>query len=110
MQGRRFGWGYGPHMWHGRGCRPLSLSLIVGAALLLSLTMLPFRAFAQAPIGLQRDKEKTVYTIGSDSRARQEEAAEREKAWEMLKSMGIIVDQGKRQPTGSQSGQPGSDR
>lgn len=43
-----------------------------------------------------RDKDKTVYTIGSSGNNRKEEEKDREKSWEMLKNMNIIID--KRHP------------
>ncbi len=66
--------------------------LIAGALLFPTPRLLPL-VHAQAPITVERDKDKTVYTIGSNSQIKQEEAAEREKAWEMLKNTGVVVDE-----------------
>jgi hypothetical protein len=54
---------------------------------------LPPPLLAQDVIDVQRDQDKTVYTIGPDNRTEQED--QEDKAWEMLKNMGIVVDQRK---------------
>jgi hypothetical protein len=50
-------------------------------------------------ITVTRDKDKTVYTIGS---GKQQEDPEKEKAWEMLKDLNIWTreNDGKRPDTG----------
>jgi len=57
-----------------------------------------------------RDKDKTTYAIGPSERGNQgktDEEKERERAWDMLKHMNIIIDkQGKSgQKDGRQSGE-----
>lgn len=42
----------------------------------------------------QRDKEKNVYSIGPNKTKRDEEAKDKEKSWDMLKNMGIVIDEG----------------
>ena len=69
------------------------LMLLIAGALLFPTPRLLPRLYAQTPITVERDKDKTVYTIGSNSQIKQEEAAEREKAWEMLKNSGVVVDE-----------------
>ncbi len=53
---------------------------------------------AQDEISVQREKDKTVYTIGSCGENRREEAAERDKAWDMLRNMPVIIDGRQGQP------------
>jgi hypothetical protein len=48
--------------------------------------------FAEDTLEVKRDKEKTVYSIGSDDKYRKEEAAERDRAWDMLRNMTPIID------------------
>ena len=38
------------------------------------------------------DKEKTVYSIGSNKTKNDEEAKDKERSWDMLKNIGIVVD------------------
>jgi len=38
------------------------------------------------------DKEKTVHSVGSNKTKKDEEAKDRERSWDMLKSMGIVID------------------
>jgi hypothetical protein len=78
----------------------------------LSFLVVPGSASAQARLEVTREKDKTVYTIGSGPQAAQEEALEKERAWEMLKNMRIDADRRKSQPHtqeqdgASRSGQP----
>ena len=84
--------------------------------LILSLCvclMAPFLATSTRPalaaedeLTVQRDEEKTVYSIGRDNQNRKEEEQETEKAWDMLKHGGIIVDTRKGQPSQGEPSQP----
>ena len=62
--------------------------------------------FAQDEIGVSRDKEKTVYTIDSSDESRQQQEKERDRAWDMLKNMPIIIDKRPGQPVPGQPPQP----
>lgn len=86
-----------------------TLIVIIAGVLLLLTSSSPRPLLAQTQISLERDKEKTVYTIGSNNQVRQEEAAERDKTWDMLKNMGVVLDQRKRHAR-SEAGQSGPDR
>lgn len=39
-----------------------------------------------------RDKEKTVYSIGSNKTKKDEEVKDKERSWDMLKNIGIVID------------------
>ena len=39
-----------------------------------------------------RDKEKTVYSIGSNKTKNDEETKDKERSWDMLKNIGIVID------------------
>ena len=84
------------------------LIVIAGALFIPTPRLLPC-LYAQAPITVERDQDKTVYTIGSNSQIKQEEAAEKDKTWDMLKSMGVVVDQRKNRPQG-QSERPSANK
>jgi hypothetical protein len=45
-------------------------------------------------LDVQRDKEKTVYSIGPNKTKRDEETKDKERSWDMLKNMGIVIDEG----------------
>jgi hypothetical protein len=84
-------------------------------ALGLALSLWPALAHAQSHLDITKDKEKTVYSIGSGSQGAQEEAAEKEQAWEMLKNIRIKNDGNKppqdrqrssQEPNPSPSGKP----
>lgn len=63
---------------------------------------------AQDDISVSRDKDKTVYSIDSNDDNRQQQERERDKAWDMLKNMPIIIDgrQGQSMPVRPGSAQP----
>jgi hypothetical protein len=57
-----------------------------------------------------RDKDKTVYSIGSSEKRnneKTEEEKDKERAWEMLKNMNNIID--KRGQKGQKNGQQGGE-
>ena len=47
----------------------------------------------------QRDKDKTVYSIGSNKTKRDEEVKDKERSWDMLKNMGIVIDERQDKPS-----------
>jgi hypothetical protein len=47
----------------------------------------------------ERDKDKTVYSIGSNKTKRDEEVKDKERSWDMLKNMGIAVDERHDKPS-----------
>ena len=47
----------------------------------------------------QRDKDKNVYSIGSSKTERDEEVKDKERSWDMLKNMGIAVDERHDKPS-----------
>jgi hypothetical protein len=47
----------------------------------------------------QHDKEKTVYSIGSNKTKRDEEVKDKERSWDMLKNMGIVIDESQGKPS-----------
>jgi|WetSurSiteA1Bulk_404760.scaffolds.fasta_scaffold217770_1 hypothetical protein len=84
---------------------PLLLSSVGCLSLLLALGLAP-NLHAEDAMSVTHDKDKTVYTIGSDETHRQENAKERDRAWDMLKNMSIHVDKDQgdhhqSQPSGS---------
>ena len=60
--------------------------------------------FAQDDISVRRDKDKTVYTIDGEDENKQLQERERERAWDMLRNMPVIIDGRKGQPTPVQPG------
>ena len=64
----------------------ISLLLFVVSGPQLSLS-------AQDEITVSRDKDKTVYSIDSNDENRLQQENERDKAWDMLRNMPVIIDQ-----------------
>lgn len=85
--------------------RRYMLSLCAGMLLFLS-SGLQSLLFAQDEINVSRDREKTVYTIDSSDENRQEQEKERDRAWDMLKNMPIIIDKKPGQPLPGKPVQP----
>ncbi len=80
---------------NGKGNTELtSLPVILAILLAASLLLVPWPSSAETreEMTVVRDKEKTVYTIGSNGENKKEEEKDREKSWEMLKNMNIIID------------------
>jgi hypothetical protein len=69
-------------------------------------TVYSIGAFADDQIDVKRDRDKTVYTIGQNSQSRRKEQDERDKAWDMLRNIGIGVDRREGQPSRNQPVQP----
>ncbi len=59
---------------------------------------------AQDDISVRRDEDKTVYTIDSEDENKQLQERERERAWDMLRNMPVIIDGRKGQPVPVQPG------
>jgi hypothetical protein len=55
---------------------------------------------AQGDISVHQDKDKTVYTIDGEDENKQLQERERERAWDMLRNMPVMIDgrQGKPVP------------
>jgi hypothetical protein len=68
------------------------LTIVSGSMLILLIAGLEAPLYAKDTLDITRDEEKTVYSIGSSDEKRREEAKDKEKAWDMLKNMGVIVD------------------
>ncbi|HVN24753.1 MAG TPA: hypothetical protein VMT71_12335 [Syntrophorhabdales bacterium] len=47
---------------------------------------------AQDTIKVEQDKDKTVYTIGSDNSNRDAQERDKERAWDMLRNMPVMID------------------
>ena len=83
-------------------------ALCSAGILLFFVSGLGLPVFAGDKIDVKRDDEKTVYAIGPSDDKRQEEARERDRAWDMLRNMGVIVDKRSGQPAQGQAAQPGA--
>jgi hypothetical protein len=82
------------------------LSLCISIPLYL-VSGLPSPLFAQDDISVSREKDKTVYSIDSSDEDRQQQEREKDKAWDMLKNMPIIINGRQNQPTPTRPVQPG---
>jgi len=47
----------------------------------------------------KRDRDKTVHSIDSNKTKRYEEAKDKERSWDMLKNLGIVIDERKGKPS-----------
>lgn len=83
------------------------LVLLIGSMLVLLAScglILPPMLLAEDVTNVQRDQDKTVYTIGSGSQNKQED---QDKAWEMLRNGYYRVPKKKPdQPTQNRQAQP----
>jgi hypothetical protein len=82
------------------------LSLCISIPLYL-VSGLQSPLFAQDDISVSREKDKTVYSIDSSDEDRQQQEREKDKAWDMLKNMPIIINGRQNQPTPTRPVQPG---
>ena len=80
--------------------------LLMGALLLFLAWGLQAPLFAAGDLDVKRDDEKTVYTIGPSERGRREEDMQKDRAWDMLRNMGVIMDKRQGQTTQGQGTQP----
>jgi len=53
---------------------------------------LPAALFAKEQLDVTRDKDKTVYSIDSSDRTRRDYRDDRDRAWDMLNHMPVIID------------------
>jgi hypothetical protein len=79
---------------------------LTGGLLLFLASGLQAPLFAAGDLDIKRDDEKTVYTIGPSERGRREEDMQKDRAWDMLRNMGVIVDKRQGQATQGQAPQP----
>jgi hypothetical protein len=70
----------------------------IGNLIFLMLSSVLFVAFGKEPIDVQKDNDKTVYTIGSGKEQKDEYQEDKKNAWDMLKNMNIILDDRKTAP------------
>jgi hypothetical protein len=68
------------------------LALCVAGMLVSIVATLPSPLLAKEQLNVTRDNEKTVYSIDSSDRIMQEDKEERDRAWQMLNNMPIILD------------------
>jgi hypothetical protein len=91
-------------------CRPANLKQCMQYLCISILLLLLFGVqsllLAQDEISVSRDKDKTVYTIESGDENRQEQAKEKDRAWDMLNNMPIIIDKRQGRPAQSKPPQP----
>ncbi len=59
---------------------------------------------AEDEIGVSREKDKTVYSIESRDENKELQEREREKAWDMLRNMPVIIDRGQTHPMPARPG------
>jgi hypothetical protein len=74
------------------GCGNYTFALCTAGILLLLVSGLPLHLSAKEQLSVTRDSEKTVYSIESSDRTKREDAEERDRAWDMLNHMPIILD------------------
>jgi hypothetical protein len=73
--------------------------LVLSISLLLFLISGPQLSLsAQDEISVSRDKDKTVYSIDSNDENRLQQEKERDRAWDMLRNMPVIIDGRQVQP------------
>ena len=66
------------------------LGLLVLGGLLLSCSGAFCPLFGDEGLEVKKDKDKTTYSVGSSDEKKDED---KEKAWDMLKNMGIVIDE-----------------
>jgi hypothetical protein len=69
-----------------------TLTFWISGILFVLLSALPTTLPAKEQLSVTRDKDKTVYSIDSSERTRREDMEDRERAWEMLNHMPVILD------------------
>ena len=70
----------------------------------------PHTVISKDALEVTRDKDKTTYSIGPSEKRnseKTEEEKDKERAWDMLKNMNIIID--KRGQKGQKNGQQGGE-
>jgi hypothetical protein len=92
---------------HEAGKRKRQAAILwMGGLLLFVASLLEAPLFAASDLDIKRDDEKTVYTIGPSERGRREEDMQKDRAWDMLRNMGVIMDKRQGQTTKRQGAQP----
>lgn len=81
------------------------LSLCISFSLYLLSGLQP-PLFAQDDISVRREKDKTVYSIDDNDENRQQQEREKDKAWDMLKNMPIVINGRQNQTTPTRPAQP----
>jgi len=74
-----------------------NIGIVFGVFVIFLLLHLPSNSYS-GEIEVQRDKEKTVYSIGSSQGNKDgttEAEKDKEKAWDMLRNSNIIIDKRK---------------
>lgn len=93
-----------------KGRRATSLkryALLLGVSILLFLVYGPRSyLYAKDEISVSREKDKTVYSIDSNDESRLQQEKERDKAWDMLRNMPVIINKRQGQPKPVQPAQP----
>jgi hypothetical protein len=72
--------------------RKYAITLCMSGILLFLMSGLPSPLFSKDELNVTRDKDKTVYTIDSSETTRQADMQERDRTWDMLRNMPIILD------------------
>ena len=86
--------------------RRYMLVLCISILLLLVSGPRPSRC-AQGDISVSREKDKTVYSIDSNDESRLQQERERDKVWDMLRNMPVIIDGRQNQSTPARPVPPG---
>jgi hypothetical protein len=80
-------------------------ALALGVSMLLLLVSGPRSSvYAKDEISVSREKDKTVYSIDSSDENRLQQERERDKAWDMLRNMPVIIDKRQVNPMPVQPG------
>jgi hypothetical protein len=74
------------------GLGKYAFALCLSAILFFLVSGLPSTLLAKEQLSVTQDKEKTVYSIDSSDKTRQEDKEERDRAWDMLNRMPIMLD------------------
>ncbi len=86
----------------------LSALACAGSTLALLLLGVTAPRPGDGAIGVTRDKDRTVYSVGSKSQGTEEESIDREKVWDMLRNLGIIIN--RRPPSAAAPVAPPADK
>ena len=69
-----------------------TITFWISGVLFVLLSALPTVLLAKDQLSVTQEKDKTVYSIDSSERTRREDTEDRDRAWEMLNRMPIILD------------------
>jgi hypothetical protein len=73
------------------------LTFWISGILFVLLSALPTALLAKDQLSVTQEKDKTVYSIDSSERTRRQDMEDRDRAWEMLNRMPIILDKRQNQ-------------